>query len=193
MTARRSRSPRPHHQPGGAGDARDSGRCSPAPDRGAGARPAGARHAERRVDVAAGAGRRGGRARSRLLPRRRGGRAAPPTASSSCSYWAATAACCAAPNWPGLTGRRCSGVNLGHVGFLAEAEPDALPSVVERVVARDYDVEERMTVDVSVRVGGQLDVVGLGAERGRAGKGSARADGRVRPGDRRTTALAMGL
>ena len=48
------------------------------------------------------------------------------------------------------------GVNLGHVGFLAEAEPDALPSVVERVVARDYEVEERMTVDVTVRVGGQL-------------------------------------
>lgn len=49
------------------------------------------------------------------------------------------------------------GVNLGHVGFLAEAEPDALPSVVERVVARDYDVEERMTVDVSMRIGGQLE------------------------------------
>lgn len=48
------------------------------------------------------------------------------------------------------------GVNLGHVGFLAEAEPDALPSVVERVVARDYGVEERMTVDVSVRLAGQL-------------------------------------
>ena len=48
------------------------------------------------------------------------------------------------------------GVNLGHVGFLAEAEPDALPSVVERVVARDYDVEERMTIDVTVRSGGEL-------------------------------------
>jgi NAD+ kinase len=48
------------------------------------------------------------------------------------------------------------GVNLGHVGFLAEAEPDALPSVVERVVTRDYEVEERMTLDVCLRVGGQL-------------------------------------
>ena len=48
------------------------------------------------------------------------------------------------------------GVNLGHVGFLAEAEPDAMVEVVERVVARDYDVEERMTVDVTVRSGGEL-------------------------------------
>ncbi|UNX56035.1 NAD kinase [Georgenia sp. TF02-10] len=42
------------------------------------------------------------------------------------------------------------GVNLGHVGFLAEAEPEALPDVVARVVARDYAVEERMTLDVTV-------------------------------------------
>ena len=28
------------------------------------------------------------------------------------------------------------GVNLGHVGFLAEAEPDDLPDVVDRVVSR---------------------------------------------------------
>lgn len=42
------------------------------------------------------------------------------------------------------------GVNLGHVGFLAEAEPDGLGEVVQRVVARDYTVEERMTLDVEV-------------------------------------------
>lgn len=42
------------------------------------------------------------------------------------------------------------GVNLGHVGFLAEAEPEALPDVVRRAVARDYHVEERMTLQVSV-------------------------------------------
>ena len=33
------------------------------------------------------------------------------------------------------------GVNLGHVGFLAEAEPENLDSVVARVLARDYTVE----------------------------------------------------
>ena len=42
------------------------------------------------------------------------------------------------------------GVNLGHVGFLAEAEPDGLADTVDRVVAREYLVEERMTIDVTV-------------------------------------------
>jgi NAD+ kinase len=46
------------------------------------------------------------------------------------------------------------GVNLGHVGFLAEAEPDGLADLVERVVAREYAVEERMTIDVTVRRNG---------------------------------------
>ena len=36
------------------------------------------------------------------------------------------------------------GVNLGHVGFLAEAEQDDLAAVVDRVVERRYDVEERL-------------------------------------------------
>ncbi|MDQ1628004.1 MAG: kinase [Actinomycetota bacterium] len=48
------------------------------------------------------------------------------------------------------------GVNLGHVGFLAEAEPEDLEATVQRVVARDYTVEERMTIDVSVFVGDEL-------------------------------------
>jgi NAD+ kinase len=42
------------------------------------------------------------------------------------------------------------GVNLGHVGFLAEAEEEDLTAVVDRIVARAYEVEERMTLDVSV-------------------------------------------
>ena len=46
------------------------------------------------------------------------------------------------------------GVNLGHVGFLAEAEPDGLDDTVDRLVARQYTVEERMTIDVTVRVDG---------------------------------------
>ncbi|MGH3275894.1 MAG: NAD kinase [Streptosporangiaceae bacterium] len=48
------------------------------------------------------------------------------------------------------------GVNLGHVGFLAEAEPEDLSEAVEQVVAREYSVEERMTVDVDVRVNGSV-------------------------------------
>ncbi len=48
------------------------------------------------------------------------------------------------------------GVNLGHVGFLAEAEQEDLHLSVERVVARDYHVEERMAIDVVVSVGGAV-------------------------------------
>jgi NAD+ kinase len=48
------------------------------------------------------------------------------------------------------------GVNLGHVGFLAEAEPDALESTVDAVVRKDYRVEERMTVDVRVQLAGEV-------------------------------------
>jgi NAD+ kinase len=45
------------------------------------------------------------------------------------------------------------GVNLGHVGFLAEAERDELSEVVDRAVDRDYVVEERMTIDAVARCG----------------------------------------
>jgi NAD+ kinase len=48
------------------------------------------------------------------------------------------------------------GVNLGHVGFLAEAEPEYVAEATDRVVARDYSVEQRMTVDVSVRMNGEV-------------------------------------
>ena len=46
------------------------------------------------------------------------------------------------------------GINLGHVGFLAESERDGLSDAVQRVVARDYLVKERLTLDVSVIVEG---------------------------------------
>jgi NAD+ kinase len=48
------------------------------------------------------------------------------------------------------------GVNLGHVGFLAEAERDALEATVDRVVARDLVVEERLTLDVTVTTNGDV-------------------------------------
>jgi NAD+ kinase len=48
------------------------------------------------------------------------------------------------------TGTPLIGVNLGHVGFLAEAEPDGLTETVDRLVAGDYRVEERMTLEVVV-------------------------------------------
>lgn len=48
------------------------------------------------------------------------------------------------------------GVNLGRIGFLAEAEAEAIDTVLDHVVRRDYRVEERMTLDVAVRAGGEL-------------------------------------
>lgn len=53
-----------------------------------------------------------------------------------------------------LAGVPVLGVNLGRVGFLAEADSDALADTVQRVVDGDYQVEERMTIDVTVTDGG---------------------------------------
>ncbi|ROO84103.1 NAD+ kinase [Actinocorallia herbida] len=52
------------------------------------------------------------------------------------------------------TGTPVLGVNLGHVGFLAEAERADLAVVASRAVSREYEVEERMAIDVTVRVDG---------------------------------------
>jgi NAD+ kinase len=41
------------------------------------------------------------------------------------------------------------GFNLGTLGFLTEAEPEDLEAVVHRLVAGDYDVEERLTIAAS--------------------------------------------
>ena len=54
--------------------------------------------------------------------------------------------------------RGCSapllGVNMGHVGFLAELEVEDLESVVARILAKDYTVDERLTLDVIVELEG---------------------------------------
>jgi NAD+ kinase len=52
------------------------------------------------------------------------------------------------------TGAPLLGVNLGHVGFLAEAEREDIDETVEHIVARTYAVEERMTLEVSAHVDG---------------------------------------
>jgi len=50
--------------------------------------------------------------------------------------------------------RDCStpllGVNLGHVGFLAEAESDDVDITIDAIVHQRYTAEERLTIDVSV-------------------------------------------
>ena len=54
------------------------------------------------------------------------------------------------------TGTPLLGVNLGHVGFLAEAERADLAVMADRVVSNDYEVEERMAIDVIVRQNGSI-------------------------------------
>jgi NAD+ kinase len=47
------------------------------------------------------------------------------------------------------------GINLGHVGFLAESEKNEIGSTIARVVAKDYLVKERLTLEVSVKLDGK--------------------------------------
>jgi NAD+ kinase len=47
------------------------------------------------------------------------------------------------------------GVNLGHIGFLAEAEREDIGATVEHIVARSYAVEERLTLEVNAMVDGE--------------------------------------
>lgn len=57
-----------------------------------------------------------------------------------------------------LRGSECPivGVNLGHVGFLAEMESYDLESTIDRVLRRDYSVEERLTIEVEASVDGEI-------------------------------------
>jgi NAD+ kinase len=47
------------------------------------------------------------------------------------------------------------GVNVGVLGYLAEVEPEGLRPALERVLAGDYAIEERMLLDVTVRSAGR--------------------------------------
>jgi len=42
------------------------------------------------------------------------------------------------------------GVNLGHLGYLTAVEPEGLRDALQRFLAGDYQVEARMTLDVSI-------------------------------------------
>lgn len=43
------------------------------------------------------------------------------------------------------------GINMGHVGFLAEIERDDMDEAVRRVIDRDYTVEERLALQVRIK------------------------------------------
>ncbi|SFS93001.1 NAD(+)/NADH kinase [Marininema halotolerans] len=48
------------------------------------------------------------------------------------------------------------GFNLGHLGFLSEAEPDNLSVAVDRVLSGDYYIEERLMLDAEVDRDGKV-------------------------------------
>ena len=67
------------------------------------------------------------------------------------------------------------GINLGHVGFLAESEPEDVRASIDRLAHREVRIEDRMTIDVQVEHGGRViahswalnDVAVEKADRGR--------------------------
>lgn len=56
-----------------------------------------------------------------------------------------------AAEWAVPSGVPVLGVNLGHVGFLAELDPSQQDSLVGQVIERRYDVEQRMCIEVTLR------------------------------------------
>lgn len=48
------------------------------------------------------------------------------------------------------------GVNVGHLGFLTEVETDGLFPALETLLARDYQLEERMLIEASVKRQGEI-------------------------------------
>jgi NAD+ kinase len=54
------------------------------------------------------------------------------------------------------TGVPLLGVNLGHYGFLAEAEEEYLAGAVDAIACGHYAVEERMTIDAVARRNGDV-------------------------------------
>ncbi|WP_374929660.1 NAD kinase [Kytococcus sedentarius] len=64
------------------------------------------------------------------------------------------------------------GVNLGHVGFLAEAEREDIGRTVDHIVDRQYSVEHRMALDVHVFLEGELIASGWALNEATVEKGS---------------------
>ncbi len=54
---------------------------------------------------------------------------------------------------------RVLGVNLGHVGFLAESEREDIAEAVRRIADGDYEVEERGTLEVRAMLPGEPEPV----------------------------------
>ncbi len=85
------------------------------------------------------------------------------------------------------------GVNLGHVGFLAETEPDDLAGAVDQVAEHRYTVEERMTVEVTVRQNGTVTSGTWALNEASVEKARPPADDRGGNRDRRPPAVPVGV
>ena len=85
------------------------------------------------------------------------------------------------------------GVNLGHIGFLAEAEPDGLAETVDRLVAGEYRVEERMTIDVIARDNGTELAATWALNEATVEKAPQGADDRGHHRGRRAAAVPLGM
>ena len=85
------------------------------------------------------------------------------------------------------------GVNLGHVGFLAEAESEDVEKMIELIVDRHYTSEERLTLDVDVYRDKELVETHLGAQRGQRREGRPAADARGGRRGRRPSAEPVRL
>ena len=57
---------------------------------------------------------------------------------------------CAPPSWCTAPTVPILGVNLGHVGFLAEFESFQMSEAIQRIADRDYSIEERMIAHTDV-------------------------------------------
>jgi NAD+ kinase len=64
------------------------------------------------------------------------------------------------------------GINLGHLGFLSEAEPGNLQETVRRVVEKEYDLETRIALSAVVNRQGEQCVKYLGMNDIAIAKGS---------------------
>ena len=54
------------------------------------------------------------------------------------------------------------GVNVGQMGYLTEIEPTDFDAALDRIVAGDYEVTERMVLEIDGRVGG-IGAAGAGS------------------------------
>jgi NAD+ kinase len=61
------------------------------------------------------------------------------------------------------------GVNVGQMGYLAEVEPSDLDQALERLISGEFEVEERMVLEVTVATAATAETVGRGEHRPEGG------------------------